>query len=173
MTDDLSETSVTTMTLVLFLLIGCLMFVDLLVDYREGVSPAHVAVESMVLLFAVIGSVMVTWRLQQTRRALARLGKDLDQARAQAAHWQGKNETHLRGISDAIQSQFNDWAFTDAEADVALFLIKGLSHREIASLRDTSERTVRHQAQSAYRKAGLPGRTALSAFFLEDMLPAR
>jgi DNA-binding CsgD family transcriptional regulator len=173
MTDDLSDTGVTTTTFVLFLLIGGLMFVDLLVDYREGVSASHVMVESVVLLLAVIGSLLVAWRLQQTRRSLARLGNDLTQAQVQAAHWQRQNERSLRGIGEAIQSQFSEWAFTDAEADVALLLIKGLSHREIANLRNTSERTVRHQAQSAYRKASLPGRTALSAFFLEDMLPGR
>jgi hypothetical protein len=30
---------------------------------------------------------------------------------------------------------------------------------------------VRQQAQSIYRKAGLPGKTAFSAYFLEDLLP--
>lgn len=173
MTDDLSDSGVTRTTLVLFSLIGCLMLGDLVVDYREGVGAAHVMVESAALLLAGVGCVVVIVRLQQTRRSLSRLGKGLTQAQAQGVHWQRQNERYLRGIGEAIRSQFSEWMFTDAEADVALLLIKGLSHREIASLRETSERTVRHQAQSAYRKAGLPGRTALSAFFLEDMLPGR
>ena len=33
-----------------------------------------------------------------------------------------------------------------------------------------SERTGREQARSIYSKAGLTGRSALSAFFLEDLL---
>jgi DNA-binding NarL/FixJ family response regulator len=49
-------------------------------------------------------------------------------------------------------------------------LLKGLSHKEIAAVRSTSERTIREQARAVYRKAGLPGRSALSAFFLEDLL---
>ena len=49
-------------------------------------------------------------------------------------------------------------------------LLKGLSLREIAQLRDTSERTVREQARSVYRKAGINGRASLSAYFLEDLL---
>ena len=57
-----------------------------------------------------------------------------------------------------------------AEADVALLLLKGLGHKEIAAIRETSERTVREQARSLYRKAGISGRSALSAFFLEDLL---
>ena len=52
----------------------------------------------------------------------------------------------------------------------ALLLLKGLSTREVAAVRSTSERTVREQARSVYVKAGLTGRAALSAFFLEDLL---
>jgi DNA-binding NarL/FixJ family response regulator len=51
-----------------------------------------------------------------------------------------------------------------------LLLLKGFSHREIAELRETSERTVREQARALYRKASLKGRASLSAYFLEDLL---
>jgi DNA-binding NarL/FixJ family response regulator len=44
-----------------------------------------------------------------------------------------------------------------------------LSHKEIAALRATTEATVRQQAQAIYRKASLPGKTAFSAYFLEDL----
>ena len=59
---------------------------------------------------------------------------------------------------------------TEAEREVALLLLKGLSLKEIAQVRSTSERTIRAQAQSLYGKAGVTGRAALSAFFLEDLL---
>lgn len=173
MADDLSDAATTRLVLSLFLLISLLMLGDLAVDYREGVSLTHVLVEGVVLLLATAGIAIALLRLRREHRSLAALRSDLEQARRQAAHWQGENERQLRGIGDAVRSQFHAWDFTEAESDVALLLIKGLSHREIASLRDTSERTVRHQAQAAYRKAALPGRTALSAFFLEDMLPGR
>ena len=63
------------------------------------------------------------------------------------------------------------WGLTDAESDVGLLLLKGLSLQEIADLRETSERTVREQARAVYRKSSLAGRNALSAYFLEDLLP--
>jgi len=50
-------------------------------------------------------------------------------------------------------------------------LLKGLSHKEIAAMRQTSERTIREQARAVYRKSGLAGRSSLAAFFLEDLLP--
>jgi DNA-binding CsgD family transcriptional regulator len=58
---------------------------------------------------------------------------------------------------------------TAAERDVGLLILKGLNHKEIAALRGTSEATVRQQAQSIYQKAELPGKTAFSAYFLEDL----
>jgi DNA-binding NarL/FixJ family response regulator len=51
-----------------------------------------------------------------------------------------------------------------------LLQLKGLRHKAIAELRQTSERTVRQQALAVYRKSGLGGRTDLAAFFLEDLL---
>ena len=45
-----------------------------------------------------------------------------------------------------------------------------MSLKEIAAVRVTSERTIRTQARSIYAKAGLSGRAALSAYFLEDLL---
>ena len=69
--------------------------------------------------------------------------------------------------------QFERWELSPAECEVGLLLLKGLSHKEVAATRDTSERTVRQQALAVYRKAGLSGRAELAAFFLEDLLLPR
>ena len=74
-------------------------------------------------------------------------------------------------IALAIADQFRAWGLTPAEADVARLLLLGLSHKEIAAARDTSERTARDQGQAVYKKAGVAGRAELAAFFLEDLLP--
>jgi DNA-binding NarL/FixJ family response regulator len=74
------------------------------------------------------------------------------------------------GLSQAIGAQFAQWNLTAGEADIAALLLKGLSHKEIARLRDSSETTVRQQAASIYRKSGLGSRAELAAFFLEDLL---
>lgn len=47
-------------------------------------------------------------------------------------------------------------------------LLKGLSFKEIAVVRDTVEKTVRQQASALYRKSGLSGRHELAAWFIED-----
>lgn len=69
-----------------------------------------------------------------------------------------------------IDQQFAVWLLSQSEKDVALLLIKGLSMKEIAGIRNTQEKTVRQQATTIYKKAGLSGRQELAAFFLEDIL---
>jgi len=48
--------------------------------------------------------------------------------------------------------------------------LKGLSLKEIAEIRKTSEKTARAQCTPIYEKSGLSGRSELAAFFLEDLL---
>ena len=43
--------------------------------------------------------------------------------------------------------------------------------KEIASVRDTSERTAREQARAVYKKAGVAGRSELAGWFIDDLLP--
>jgi DNA-binding CsgD family transcriptional regulator len=78
-------------------------------------------------------------------------------------------QSHLAGLKGAMDKQFQAWGMTAAEREVGLLILKGLSHKEIAALRATTDATVRQQAQSIYRKANLPGKTAFSAYFLEDL----
>ena len=73
-------------------------------------------------------------------------------------------------VAAAIDREFDAWKLSGAERDVAWFLLKGLSMKEIARLRGASERTVRQQARSVYGKAGLDGRSDLSAHILDQCL---
>jgi DNA-binding NarL/FixJ family response regulator len=88
----------------------------------------------------------------------------------QGQRWRNEARSYLKGLGESIDAQFMRWNLTEAERKVALLLLKGLSSKEVAAVRSTSERTVREQARSIYSKAGLTGRVALSAFFLEDLL---
>ena len=89
---------------------------------------------------------------------------------AEGARWRSDMRDLLKGLGDAIDAQFDRWQLTKAEREVALLMLKGLSHKEIAAVRESSERTIRQQARAIYAKANLSGRAALSAFFLEDLL---
>ena len=58
----------------------------------------------------------------------------------------------------------------EAERDVALFSIKGLSTAAIAEMRQVSEGTVKAQTNAIYRKAGVSGRPQLLSLFIEDLM---
>jgi DNA-binding CsgD family transcriptional regulator len=76
----------------------------------------------------------------------------------------------LAGLGRAIDRQLVRWGLSPAETAIALLLLKGLSLKQIAAMRDVSEATVRQQARGIYRKAGVEGRHDLAAFFLEGLL---
>lgn len=74
-----------------------------------------------------------------------------------------------RGLKPYLHDQFEKWGLTKAEGEIGLFLLKGLSLREIANLRGTSETTVRQQALALYRKSSVDGRHQFAALILEDL----
>ena len=154
----------------MFTLIAALMAIDVVIDYRENGSFAAQTFEMLVFGFALAGIAIHGWQLASARSHSARLDRELAETRADAQRWSQEAKDVLKGLGVAIDRQFEKWALTPAERDIALLQLKGLRHKEIAELRKTSERTVRQQALAIYRKAGLSGRTDLAAFFLEDLL---
>ncbi len=117
-----------------------------------------------------VAPVYLTYRTFLVYKNTQALIRDLDAARIQGRQWRDETRALLKGLGEAIDRQFLTWQLTEAEREIGLLILKGLSLKEIAAVRVTSERTIRAQAQSIYAKAGLSGRAALSAFFLEDLL---
>jgi len=170
MSNDVPETGFTGVAAVLFGLIFLLIAWDLVEDFSHGTGGLHVTLEFAVLLLAACGGALLARRAYVARASLRALQRDLEQVRGDSMRWRQDSRALIEGLSLAIQHQFEEWKLTAAESEVALLLLKGLSLKEIAALRATSERTVREQARSVYRKADLGGRSALSAWFLEDLL---
>lgn len=154
----------------MFALIAVLMAADTVIDYRQNGSLVAQTFEILVFIAALAGIAIHAWQLASARSRSERLDRELTETRAEAQRWSREARDILKGLGVAIDAQFDKWGLTPAERDVALLQLKGLRHKEIAELRETSERTVRQQALAIYRKAGLGGRTDLAAFFLEDLL---
>ena len=130
------------------------------------------SVETALIAAIAVAVAYVLFRQQLHHRERSELMRELSAARDEGAQWRASAREYVKGLGRAIDQQFAAWGLTPAEREVGLLLLKGLTHREIAHVRSTSERTVRQQSQAIYQKAGLSGRTALSAYFLEDLLPA-
>ena len=157
--------------------VGCGSFVLLLVleivTEEDAISPLDLMVDAVTILLtisAAVGVALLAQRLQAQHEEKMSLLRDLKIARAEGEAWRSRVQSNLQGIRLEMERQFQEWGMTAAERDVGLLILKGLNHKEIAALRGTSEATVRQQAQAIYRKADLPGKTAFSAYFLEDLL---
>jgi DNA-binding CsgD family transcriptional regulator len=103
-------------------------------------------------LGVVLGGLMLRGALRDRHRAEEQL------RRASAA------------FMDLLGERFSEWGLTPSERDVALFAIKGMSTAEIATLRATSEGTVKAQTNAIYRKAGVTGRPQLLSLFIDDLM---
>lgn len=160
-----------------FLGVALFAAIDISADLREGTTLWHVAAEGAVLLIASLASIFMARRLALTLRRARRAGEEaaalaeqLEVTRAEARRWRNEASHLVRGLAAALDEQFERWSLTPAEKEVALLLLKGLSHKDIAEIRSVSEATARQQARAVYKKGGLSGRHDLAAFFLEDLM---
>jgi DNA-binding CsgD family transcriptional regulator len=151
--------------------IGLSIVLDLIEDPDSTLLDVTLHLLEMTpLVLTTVGTMILFQVTRRQRDENWQLLRDLETARMQGRRWRSEARSHLKGLGEAIDAQFTRWNLTEAEREVALLLLKGLSSKEVAAVRATGERTVREQARSIYSKAGLTGRTALSAFFLEDLL---
>ncbi len=160
-----------------FLIAGILAVVavlvgfDIFTDSLEGVVLWHVLTEGVIAVVALGG---VFYLLRGTVTLRHRLETEIENFAAlkkQSDLWRVESRKYLEGLALAIDQQLTKWNLTAAEKEVAFLLLKGLSLKEIAEVRNTSEKTARVQSMAVYAKAGISGRSELSAFFLEDLLP--
>lgn len=161
----------------LYLAIAAGLFAALFVLEQIGATDPFSWVnfaKDMAEMGLLVGAVAMTGFVSAETRDLRldrlELTENLAAARRDSARWRSAARTHVSGLSRAIADQFALWGLTESEADVAGLMLKGLSHKEIAALRQGSEATVRQHATAVYRKSGLTSRAQLTGFFLEDLL---
>ncbi len=152
------------------LLIMVLNTLDVITDISLKVPLWHILEEAMIVLFSGTLAGYLIWDMNRRTKQLNALSNSLSEA-----------ENHVKAItkefkevrhqySEIIQQQFKDWKLSQSEQEVAMLMLKGMNFQEIATIRDTKEKTARQQASSIYAKSGLQGRHELSAWFIEDFI---
>ena len=154
------------------ILITAIIATDLITDSREGVVVWHLLTEGTAALLALGGVVYVLMDMIRLKQDLKKERHLAAKLKEEAEQWRNQSKAFLEGLSVMIDAQLTAWNLTPAEREVAFLLLKGMSLKDIAALRGTSEKTARVQSMAVYAKAGLTSRSELSAFFLEDLLPA-
>ena len=154
------------------LLVGIMVggIVDLVLDAPQDWGTFHVLYE-LALIGAALAVTAWLWRRWWLAEASAGVLRHTLAARqAERDAWRARAERALEGLGRAVDEQFRAWQLTPAEREVALLLLKGHGHKQIAAATQRSERTVRQHAVAVYQKSGLQGRAELAAFFLEDLV---
>ena len=156
--------------LIAFVVLGLMAF-DLA---REPVFPPwqEVAIDLMEKLILLASMAAVAWTVHgviDLRAEQEAITNNMIRSVARGDEWRSQQRQEIEALGKAIEYQFQAWRLTAAEADVAGLMLKGASHKEISVARDTTEATIRQQAQSIYRKSGLSGRAELAAYFLESL----
>lgn len=129
---------------------------DFLGDIRSDGWTRHLILEAGASLALLTGILVGTFYLRSLVEAARR--DELAVAAASGA------------MTELIGMRFAQWGLTPAEADVALFALKGLDAAEIARLRGAAAGTVRAQLTRVYAKAGVTSHSALVALFLDDLI---
>lgn len=167
MLNYLNKTSV---LMLIFVLVALASGADLMADLSHGASIQHIAKEGTIIGLSVIAIAWMIVELNLQAKQIHTLKAELENSRQSE---QAAKDYVIEGrkqLGQVVKQQFDEWQLTSSEAEVGWLLLKGLSLKEIAIVRDTLEKTVRQQASSIYRKSGVNGRHAFSAWFIEDIL---
>ena len=158
-------------------LILLLVIVAILHTYGFGLDidkadrdPVHLFVDALVVVISFAGVGYLLWENHINNRKIITLNHQLHRSHTHITELRQRLQQASKGYLELIHQQLDEWELSPTEKEVALLLLKGLSFEEIASIRNTKEKTVRQQAISVYRKSGLNGRHEFAGWFFEDFL---
>lgn len=136
--------------------IGCgtIFLIDILSEI--GRPTMHLLVEAAGILALAIGAAITLREYRRMARRNHRVERELD---AVTGDFQA-----------VVEGYFARWGLSEAERDVALLAIKGVSIADIARMRNTREGTIKAQNAAIYRKAGVSGRAELLSVFVEELI---
>lgn len=165
-----STPSKETVLVLIFTIVVIASGADLVADLSHGADTEHIIKEVVVVSISSMAIAWLLWGLHQQRLEIRSLREELETANnPQTLPKKYVLEARQR-LGSVVAQQFSEWMLTGSEIEVGWLLLKGLSQKEIATVRSTQEKTVRQQASSIYKKAGVSGRHAFSAWFIEDIL---
>ena len=159
-----------TVLILIFSIVVVASGADLAADLSQGADTEHMVKEAIVVALSILAIAWLMWGLHRQRLEIRSLRQELETANSPAAQADKYVLEARRKLGNVITQQFSEWLLTGSEIEIGWLLLKGLSLKEIAMLRNTQEKTVRQQASSIYKKAGISGRHAFSAWFIEDIL---
>lgn len=155
----------------LLTLISILTTVDVVEDVMDGTRLEHLILDILIGVSTFVAAGFLIKQLAKDQKKINLLENERKHLLDIADQLKHKSKALVEGLSLQIDREFDSWNLTPAEREVGLLLLKGLSAQEIADIRGSAEKTIRHQTTSIFKKAGIKSRQELQAYFLEDLLP--
>jgi DNA-binding CsgD family transcriptional regulator len=142
---------------------------DELLDLEQGESPLTVWLE-ILIVSSSLGFIFYITRLLYTNMMHQ---KQMEQTLQQVRQQLHSSNQHLQqgknAFRETIEWQLDEWQLTQAQKEIAVLLLKGLTPQEIAEARHVQVKTVRNHLSAIYEKSSLPGRHVFCAWFFEGL----
>lgn len=155
-------------------LVFLLVSLDITLDIVEGLPMKamiyDLLLEGSILVLVILSTNSIWRKLKVEKESKSKLENRLNETVLKASIWEKKSKDFVSEFHSHLLSKFFDWSLSKSEKEVAVLLLKGLTSKEIASIRFTSERTIRNQCRSIYEKAGFKSKNELKGYFLSELI---
>ena len=151
---------------VIGVLVYCISLIAFTVDFLSEVTGwkllsalpwvLHEIFTLMTLVGLCVGMNFIARSYRLAANNTRYLAKQLDAARG--------------AFQSGIDGYFEQWGLSEAEKDIALLTIKGMTISEIAEIRQTKQSTIKTQSSAIYKKAGVSSRAQLVSSLIEELL---
>jgi len=158
------------LTMLFFLIVIVTSISDFAADIERGANVLHIVQEAVVCLLALSLLLILSWNARVLAKQNAQLLIDLNEAKIDSMQASKELISAKRNFGEEISKQFSSWGLTESESDIALFTLKGYSGKEIADFRHASDKTVRNQLTSVYKKSATTSKVSFIAWFMEGAL---
>jgi len=165
---DLKSFSI--ITLLFFTIVIISSITDIIADIKQGANAAHIFQETLIACVALLLLLTLLYQTKDEKNKNKKLLRSLAEANALTTKTSQELLNAKKVFGDEISKQFLNWKLTKSEADIALFTLKGFNAKEIANLRNSSEKTIRNQLTSVYRKSDLTSKHAFIAWFMDGLI---
>jgi DNA-binding CsgD family transcriptional regulator len=158
------------LTMAFFLVVVLASISDISADISQGSKISHLAQEAVILVFALIILIRLNYQVLKHRRHNKQLQVDMAQMSELSAKAVENLAKAKKEFGEVIAKQFIVWGLSESESEVAWFILKGFNSKEIARYRNLSDKTVRNQLSSVYKKSELKGKQVFISWFMDDLL---
>jgi DNA-binding CsgD family transcriptional regulator len=144
-----------------------ILFTDIIDDINSGVPTSHWLHELLIVVFCFSWLLFQLFIYNRQSKVTKKIKEDSVDLLIENRQYQIRLDLFKADFSEIVMEAFDKWRLTKSEKDIATLIIKGMTMKEIGSLRGSKESTIRQQAKSIYEKSKLVNRNQLSAYFLD------